>query len=257
MTDGVEPDVATDVALTAYARALATAARALAEYPQGRLRGTLGRARDVLAAAGSRLGRDAAWLRSREDYLADASARLAGEVTRLEVALAAPAESDLSVRVTAVREAIRYFGDVSADLVPAQVYLDVGRDLLPAIEHDFDAPGVALRLVPLVQAVLSAMRSACDLGAALTERADAVLRELPPDGDRVMLPHQSLYGVHRAEIDRLIAAVGRARPALAARPSEADDVRLRALQEGLNLTPGQLEQVLAGLPGGGGGSASS
>lgn len=257
MTGGADRDRALDAELAAYARGLAPAARALAEYPQGRVRGTLGRARDVLAGAGPRLGRDAAWLRSREDYLADAAARLAGEATRLEVALAAPAESDLGVRVTAVREAVRYFGDVAADLVPAQVYLDVGRDLLPAIEQDYNAPGVALRLVPLVQAVLAALRSACDLGLALTDRADAVLAEQPPGGRTLILPHQSLYGVHRAEIDRLIAAVGRARPVLAARPPEDDVVRLRALRDGLNLTPNQLEQVLAGLPGGGGPASST
>ena len=238
----------TDQDLTAYARRLAVSARALAEHPQGGVRGTLGRARAVLAAAGPRLARDATWLGRREDYLVDAAARLAGDTTRLEVALAAPTESDLSVRVAAVREAVRYFGDVAADLVPAPVYLDVGRDLLPSIAHDFRAPGVALRLVPLVQAVLVAMRAACELGVALTARADVLLAEPVPGSSSVSLPHQSLYTEHRAEIDRLITALKEARPALAARPPEGADERSRALSEGLLLTQGQLEQALAALP---------
>lgn len=234
-----------DAALSSYGRRLSAAALGLREDPYDRLTATLRHTREGLASAGPRLARDAMWLAKREDYLADATAGIEDGAARLRVALAAPAESDLSVRVTRLRENVRYFADVVADVVPAPVYLDVGRDLLPMIEEIYGAPRLSLELLPLAEAVLRWLGLACELAVSLAARADAILAD-PVPGDRAdSSTRPPLYPMHRAEIERLRLELRRARPALLARPREDDDTYARAIEHGLSLTPRQLYSALA------------
>jgi hypothetical protein len=242
-TDGVHPGA--EAELASYGRTLSAAAMALRDDPYDRLAATLRQAREALSCAGPRLARDAMWLAQREEYLADAASAIGDGVARLGVAFAAPAESDVGVRVTRLRENVRYFADVVSDVVPAPVYLDVGRDLLPMIEETYGAPGLTLQLLPLAEAVLGWMGAACGLAVTLAARADAVLAQAVPGGAPGLPPHQLLYDVHRAEIDRLILALGRSRPVLLARPREDDDTYARAVAQGLSLTPRQLYSALA------------
>jgi hypothetical protein len=241
--DGAHPGA--EVELEVYGRRLSESARTLRDDPYDELAATLRQAREALSCAGPRLARDAMWLALREEYLADATTAVGDGVARLAVALAAPAESDISVRVACLRENVRYFADVVADVVPAPVYLDVGRDLLPMIEEAYGAPGLSLQLLPLAEAVLGWMRAACGLAVTLAARADAVLAESVPGGAAGLPPHQPLYDVHQAEIDRLSLALRRARPALLARAREDDDTYARAIEQGLSLTPRQLYAALA------------
>lgn len=234
-----------DAELAAYGRRLSAQAPGLRDDPYGELAATLRQAREALACAGPRFARDATWLAQREEYLADATTGVDEGVARLRVALAAPAESDLAVRVTCLRENVRYFADVVADVVPAPVYLDVGRDLLPMIEETYGAPGLSLQLLPLAEAVLGWMGVACELAVTLAARADALLAEPVPGGAAGLPPHRPLYDVHRAEIARLRLGLRQARPALLARPREDDDTYARAIEQGLSLTPRQLYAALA------------
>jgi hypothetical protein len=231
--------------LASYGRRLCSAALALRDDPYDRLVGNLRRAREALSSAGPRLARDATWLAQREEYLTDATAGVGDGVARLRVALAAPAESDVAVHVTCLRENVRYFADVVADVVPAPVYLDVGRDLLPMIDETYGAPGLSLQLLPLAEAVLALLGAVCGPADAVTARADAILAAPVPGGAAGLPPHRSLYDVHRAEIERLSRALREARPALLARPREDDETYARAIEQGLSLTPRQLYSVLA------------
>ncbi len=233
-----------DDALERYGQLLARAAPALCRDPYGQLRATVGLARQALASAGPRLAQDAAWLGRRDDYLGDAAELLRDGVARLETALAAPDESDLSIRVACVRENVRYFADVTADLVPAAVYLDVGRDLLPELEAAHDAPRLRLELLPLLETVLGWLGEACRLAMVLTARADALLVESVPGGEVGVAPHQGLHDVHRGEIARLIVALRRERPELESRGPQDDEAHARAVRDALDLTPRQLYAVI-------------
>lgn len=233
-----------DVDLQAYGVRLVAAARALRQRPYDELALTLRQVREVLEGVG-RLTQDATWLRQREDYLADAVARVVAGVGRLDIALAAPLESDLSVEIRAVRDAVAYFRDVAADVVPAAVYRDISARLRLALDRRPPAPGLYVQVLPLVDRLLSGMRRAGILGDELARRADGILAPPVPGYGRPEQPRSAPSVRPPGEIGGILLDLRRRATDMRDVPREDEATYERAVRDCFDLTPGQLAVVLS------------
>jgi hypothetical protein len=185
-----------DTALSAAAAQLAAdAALALSEHPLVELQAGLQRAGALLGALGPDGRGPAATLARREDYLSDAAVLLRGELTRLGVARAAPAESDLGVALSRTRDALAYLGEITADLLPT--------GLCPTL-----AGHPATHAPRLLRRVLEQLREVCELAEQVAERTAATLRG--PNTGRQAPPEPAAgtpLAQRRGEIEALIAAL--------------------------------------------------
>ncbi|HEX3826770.1 MAG TPA: hypothetical protein VHV82_05800 [Sporichthyaceae bacterium] len=168
---------------------------AVQAHPFGELRAALQHAITSLEKLGPVGSAPAAVLMRRAEYLADAAALLQEALTRLGVALAAPAESDLSVHLARARDAVAYLAEIAADLLPDRLCVTIGTELAEG-----PARGRAVR-------VLERLREACELSELVVARAADALSELvpPPGYDAGSVPSPALLQERRAEIDRLIS----------------------------------------------------
>jgi hypothetical protein len=167
---------------------------AVQEHPFETLRDAVRQAVAALEVLGPGASAPAAALARREEYLTDAAALLKEALTRLGVARAAPAESDLSVHLARARDAVAYLADITADLLPDRLCGTIGTDLAIGAGR-----GGAVR-------VLERLREACELGEVVVARGlDALTGRMPPSGcDAGSVPSPGLLQERRAEIDRLI-----------------------------------------------------
>lgn len=243
-TGGTEAADRAEVQLACYGVRLAGSVRSLLAHPLAELRVGLTAMRDLLDSLGPRVAVDTRWLVRRESYLADADARLLEGTGRVEVALSAPRESDLATTVVALRSAVGYLGDVSAELIPAETVHDLA-GALPPVGRDLAAPRLYLQMLSLVELALARSRSACVLAAETTEKVDRILAEPVPGIARTIPPPRDVpVRRHPGEIDALLAALERRRSLLAARPRESPEDYDRALREWFHLTSGQLSSAL-------------
>jgi hypothetical protein len=233
-----------DAELLRYAATLCVACRTLLEPPYVELAGLLAGTREVTEAVGRRLARDAAWLRQRESYLRDAADRVADAAARLHIAVTAPLESDMSVRVGAARDTVEYFRDVVGDIVPAPAYRDISAGLLAALDHRPPAPALYLQVLPLVESVLTGMRRAGELAAELSRRATAVRAGPVPGFGRAQPARPASAAAAPAEIDRIVADLRARAHGLAGQDREDEVTYDRAVGDCFGLTPAQLHAVL-------------
>lgn len=189
---------ASDAQLSAHAaRLIELAPLAVEEHPFERLRTALRQAVFALDGFGVAAAGSVAALARREEYLSDAAVLLRQALARLVVAVAAPAESDLSVYLARARDAVAYLAEITADLLPDRLCTVVGTDL---------AAGSGRRIS--VQ-VLERLRAACDFAEIVVSRAAEALIEssLPPGCAGAAAASPVSLRDRRAEIDGLLAAL--------------------------------------------------
>jgi hypothetical protein len=189
---------ASDAQLSAHAvRLIDLALLAVQEHPFEGLRATLRQSVLGLDGFGVAAAGSAAALARREEYLSDAADLLRQALTRLGVALAAPAESDLSVHLARARDAVAYLAEITADLLPDRLCAVVGTEL---------AAGSGRRRS--VQ-VLERLRAACDLAEIVVTRAAEALTAstLPPSCAGAAVASPPSLRDRRAEIDGLLATL--------------------------------------------------
>lgn len=231
-----------DRALLTYASGLAAAAGALRGHPYGELLLTLRQGRRILAGVG-RLAQDAAWVEQREGYLVDAGERISDAAARLVVAVSAPLDSDLSVQIHATRDAVTYFRDIAADVIPAAAYRDPAVSLLAVVDRVPPAPGLYLQALPLVDRLLSELRRAGELAEELQLRAEAVLAT-PMPGYAAPAAPAAFRAQPAFEIEAILAELHRRAGAMGGAPREDATTYEVAIRDCFELTPGQLAGLL-------------
>lgn len=239
--DGV-PD-RLDRALATYAGALAAAARGLLDRPYNELLLTLRQSRRIMAGVGS-LVQGAAWLEQREGYLADAAERISAVVARLELAVTAPLESDVSVQAHMALDAVAYFRDITADVIPSATYRDPAVALLAAVDRAPPAPGLYLQVLPLVDRLLTDLHRAGTLAEELRVRAEEALAAPMPGFDGVAA-HSTPRAQPALEIELILAELRRRAGPLGTTPREDALTYEAAIRDCFELTPGQLAGLLA------------
>lgn len=232
-----------DRALLGYGRRLAASARGLLDPPYDELLLTLRQSNRLLSGVGT-LAQDAAWVEQREGYLADAAERIAAAAARLDLAVTAPLESDVSVEAHATREAVAYFRDITADVLPSAAYRDPAVHLLAAVDRATPAPGLFLQVLPLVVELLTDLHRAGGLADELRTRAEEILA-VPMPGFRS--PEEvSVVRTHPSrEIEAILAELRTQAGALHNAPREDAITYEVAIRDCFELTPGQLARLLS------------